>query len=69
MKMWVKDSKGNERTYERVENLALGQDRNKGLMAGMIYINSNNTFETTYMRYIEDITEIKLSVEDEDGNR
>lgn len=69
MKMWVKDSRGNERTYERVENLALGQDRNKGLMAGMIYINSNNTFETTYMRYIEDITEIKLVAEDEDGNR
>lgn len=69
MKMWVKDSKGNERTYERVENLALGQDRNKGLMAGMIYINSNNTFETTYMRYIEDITALKLVAEDEDGNR
>lgn len=67
MKMWVKDSKGNERTYEKVETLALG--KKEGLIAGMIYINSNNTFETTYMRYIEDITEIKLSVEGEDGNR
>lgn len=69
MKMWVKDSKGNERTYERVENLALGQDRNKGLMAGIIYINANDTFETTYMRCIEDITALKLVAEDEDGNR
>lgn len=69
MKMWVKDSKGNERTYEKVENLALGKDRNKGLIAGIIYINANDTFETTYMRGIENINEIKLSVEDEDGNR
>ena len=67
--MWVKDSKGNERTYEKVENLALGKDRNKGLIAGIIYINANDTFETTYMRGIENINEIKLSVEDEDGNR
>ena len=69
MKLWMKDSIGNERTYERVENLALGQDRNKGLIAGMIYINANDTFETTYMRCIKDITVLKLSVEDEDGNR
>lgn len=69
MKLWTKDSKGNERTYEKVENLALGQDRNKGLMAGIIYINANDTFETTYMRSLKDITALKLVAEDEDGNR
>lgn len=69
MKLWTKDSKGNERTYEKVENLALGQDRNKGLMAGIIYINANDTFETTYMRSIKDIVALKLVAEDEDENR
>ncbi|WP_276789914.1 hypothetical protein [Veillonella magna] len=65
----MKDSKGNERTYEKVENLALGKDRNKGLIAGIIYINANDTFETTYMRCITDIASLKLVAEGEDGNR
>ena len=67
MKLWMKDSKGNEKTYEKVETLALG--KKEGLIAGMIFINTNDTFETIYMRCIKDIAEIKLVAEDEDGNR
>ena len=67
MKLWMKDSKGNERTYEKVENLVLG--KKEGLIAGVIFINANDTFETTYMRSLKDITALKLVAEDEDGNR
>lgn len=44
MKLWIKDSKGNERTYERVDSFALGQDRNKGLIAGVIYKNAYEVY-------------------------
>lgn len=63
----MKDSKGNESTYEKVETLALG--KKEGLIAGVIFINANDTFETTYMRSLKDITALKLVAEDEDGNR